>query len=68
MTRTVDRMYVLWMGKIWLMSPELVTLVRNRIVAGLPPDIYTLSAELRMPVHIVKSLPPGAELEPLIER
>ena len=64
---TLERKYVLWMGNIWSMSPILLSAVRERIAAGLPPDIYSLSQDLRTQVDIVKILPERAEVEPLIK-
>ena len=67
MANGTGRKYVLWMGKIWGMSPELLTALRERIAAGLPPDIYSLSEEMRAPLSVVKSLPDGIDLERLVE-
>jgi len=55
------------MGKISRVSPELLTALRARFAGGLPPDIYSLSQEMRAPVGVVKQLPDGVELERLIE-
>ena len=66
--RSVYRRYVFWMGKIWLLAPDVLRAARDQLSAGKPPDLYSLSEDMGVNIDIVKNLPDGAHLEHLIDK
>jgi hypothetical protein len=64
----VYRRYVFWMGKIWLLAPDVLRAARDQLAAGKPPDLYSLSDDMGVKIDIVKKLPEGAHLERLIDK